>query len=223
VSLAFLDELARVTVTYQPEAELVALRGAAGGHASSLDGQEIDITDEGAVRQLATNVLSRHGRLDVFVNAVGAYAGGTPLWDLDSKVFDKMFTLNLRCGYVLLRAVAPVMLKQKRGAIVSVASRSAFDHVAGAAAYSASKAAAVAMIDSLAADLMGTGVRANSIIPSIIDRKRIGKLCPERISRSGRSPRTSRASSFSSAARTPNSFTAPASLFTEMRERIEIS
>jgi NAD(P)-dependent dehydrogenase (short-subunit alcohol dehydrogenase family) len=178
VSLAFLDELARVTVTYQHEAELVALRGAAGGHASSLDGQEIDVTDEGAVRQLTTNVLSRHGRLDVFVNAVGGYAGGTPLWDLDSKVFDKMFTLNLRSGYVLLRAVVPVMLKQKRGAIVNVASRSAFDHVAGVAAYSASKAAAVAMIDSLAADLMGTGVRANSIIPSIIDTEANRKAMP---------------------------------------------
>jgi NAD(P)-dependent dehydrogenase (short-subunit alcohol dehydrogenase family) len=105
----------------------------------------------------------------VLVNAVGAYAGGTPLWELDSKVFDQMLALNLRSGYVLLRAVVPVMLKQGNGAIVNVASRAAFDHAAGAAAYAASKAAAVAMIDSLAADIRGTGVRANSVLPSIID------------------------------------------------------
>ena len=52
---------------------------------------------------------------------------------------------------------------------MNIASKAAVDHAAGAAAYAASKAAAVAMIDSLAADLKGTGVRANSILPSIID------------------------------------------------------
>jgi NAD(P)-dependent dehydrogenase (short-subunit alcohol dehydrogenase family) len=60
-------------------------------------------------------------------------------------------------------------LKQKHGAIVNVAAKAAFDHGAGAAAYAASKAAAVAMMDSLAADVKGTGVRVNSILPSIID------------------------------------------------------
>jgi NAD(P)-dependent dehydrogenase (short-subunit alcohol dehydrogenase family) len=61
------------------------------------------------------------------------------------------------------------MLKQKHGAIVNVASKAALDHGAGAAAYAASKAAAVALMDSLAAEVKGTGVRVNSILPSIID------------------------------------------------------
>jgi NAD(P)-dependent dehydrogenase (short-subunit alcohol dehydrogenase family) len=169
VSLAFLDELAHVVVTYQRGAEFVVLKNAAGAHASSLEGHEADATDEVAVRQLAAKLLAEHGRLDVLVNAVGGYAGGTSLWEVDSKVLDRMLELNLRSGYVLSRVVVPVMLKQGRGAIVNVASRSAFDHAAGAAAYAASKAAAVAMMDSLAADLKGTGVRVNSILPSIID------------------------------------------------------
>jgi len=61
------------------------------------------------------------------------------------------------------------MLEQRSGAIVNVASRAAIDHAGAAAGYVASKAAAVAMVDSLAADLKGTGVRANSILPGIID------------------------------------------------------
>jgi NAD(P)-dependent dehydrogenase (short-subunit alcohol dehydrogenase family) len=117
--------------------------------------------------------------VDVLVNAVGGYAGGVPLWDLKSEVFDRMLALNLRSGYVLARAVAPVMLKQKHGAIVNVASKAAFDHAAGAAAYVASKAAAVAMMDSLAADLKGTGVRVNSILPSIIDTEANRKAMPD--------------------------------------------
>jgi NAD(P)-dependent dehydrogenase (short-subunit alcohol dehydrogenase family) len=61
------------------------------------------------------------------------------------------------------------MLQQRHGAIVNVAAKAAIDHGAGASAYAASKAAAVAMMDSLAADVKGTGIRVNSILPSIID------------------------------------------------------
>jgi NAD(P)-dependent dehydrogenase (short-subunit alcohol dehydrogenase family) len=61
------------------------------------------------------------------------------------------------------------MIARKSGAIVNVAAKAAWDHAAGASAYAASKAAAVALMDSLAADLLGTGVRVNSILPSIID------------------------------------------------------
>jgi NAD(P)-dependent dehydrogenase (short-subunit alcohol dehydrogenase family) len=70
------------------------------------------------------------------------------------------------------------MLKLGRGAIVNVAAKAAFDHAAGAAAYAASKSAAMALLDSLAADLKGTGVRANTILPSIIDTETNRKAMP---------------------------------------------
>jgi len=71
------------------------------------------------------------------------------------------------------------MVPQGRGAIVNVASRAAVEHGAGLAAYAASKAAAVALIDSLAADLRGTGVRANSVLPSVIDTEANRKAMPK--------------------------------------------
>src|SRR5271166_5252789 len=110
VSLAFLGELARVILTYQREEEFVALKNASGAHGSSLEGHRADVTDEAAVRQLAAKVLADHGRLDVLVNAVGGYAGGTPLWELDSQVFEQMLALNLSSTFVLSRVVVPVML-----------------------------------------------------------------------------------------------------------------
>ena len=130
------------------------------------------------MRQLIEKVLSKYGRLDALVNAVGGYAGGTKLWELETKVFEQMLALNLRSGYALARAAARAMLKQEGGAIVNVAAKAAFDHAAGAAAYAASKAAAVALMDSLAADLKGTGVRVNSILPSIIDTETNRKAMP---------------------------------------------
>ena len=71
------------------------------------------------------------------------------------------------------------MLKQRSGSIVNVAAKAAVDHGAGASAYAASKAAAVALMDSLAADVKGTGVRVNSILPSIIDTAVNRKAMPD--------------------------------------------
>jgi len=177
VSLAFLGEGAMVVVTYRNQKEFDLLKSAVAKN-SSLEGYSADLTDEAAVQQLIARILSEHGRLDAVVNAVGAYAGGVPLWELESKVFDQMLALNLRSGYILARALVPEMLKQGGGVIINVASKAAFDHAAGAAAYVASKAAAVAMMDSLAADLKGTGVRVNSILPSIIDTEANRKAMP---------------------------------------------
>ena len=179
VSLAFLEEDAKVVVTYKNQKEFDALRSAAGTNGSSLEGRRVDVTDEAAVRELVDTILAKYGRLDALVNTVGAYAGGVNLWETDAKVFEQMLALNIRSGYVLAGAVVPAMLKQGRGAIVNVASKAAVDHAAGAAAYAASKAGAVAMMDSLAAEVKGTGVRVNSILPSIIDTEINRKAIPK--------------------------------------------
>jgi len=177
VSLALLEEGAKVVVTYRNEQEFDGLKGATGAKAS-LAGRSVDVTDEAAVQQLIEGIKAENGRLDVLVNTVGGYAGGVKLWELDTRVFDQMLMLNLRSSYALARAAAKEMLRQGRGAIVNVAAKAALDHGAGAAAYAASKAAAVAMMDSLAADLKGSGVRVNSILPSIIDTEANRKAMP---------------------------------------------
>ena len=179
VSLALLKEDANVVVTYRKQEEFDALKKQAGGNGSRLEGYAVDVTNEAEVGKLIEGVVARHGRFDALVNTVGGYAGGVKLWELDTKVFDQMLALNLRSGYALSRAAVRVMLKQGRGAIVNVAAKAAMDHGAGAAAYAASKAAAVAMMDSLAEDLKGTGIRVNSVLPSIIDTEANRKAMPK--------------------------------------------
>jgi NAD(P)-dependent dehydrogenase (short-subunit alcohol dehydrogenase family) len=169
VSRAFLEEGAVVAVTYRDPNGFDALKDAAGANESRLEGYRADVTDEAAIRQLLEELLARHERLDALVNAVGGYAGGASLWEAEPSVFDRMLALNVRSGYVLSRVAIPAMIRQGSGAIVNVASRAAFDHAAGAAAYATSKAAAVAMMDSLAEEVRGAGIRVNSILPSIID------------------------------------------------------
>src|SRR5579871_2572696 len=89
VSLAFLGESARVVVSYRNEKEFSALKQTTDAHAS-LNGYQVDVTDEAAVGRLVNDIVAQSGRLDVMVNAVGAYAGGTTLWQTDPAVFDRM-------------------------------------------------------------------------------------------------------------------------------------
>ncbi|MGH9724332.1 MAG: SDR family NAD(P)-dependent oxidoreductase, partial [Candidatus Acidiferrales bacterium] len=162
VSLAFLEEGARLIVPYRIDQEFAALQQAAGANAPLLAGRRLDVTDEAAVQQLVDEIVKEHGRLDILVNTVGGYAGGIKLWELDIQVFDRMLALNLRAGFTLARAAVKVMLPRGNGAIVNVTAKAALDHAAGASAYAASKAAALALMDSLAEDLKGSGVRVNS-------------------------------------------------------------
>jgi len=184
VSLAFIEEGARVIVTFHRPGDLDELKKVAsaklvGADGASLEGYAVDVTDETAVAKLMDGIVERHHRLDCLVNAVGGYVGGVKLWEMEAKAFEQQLALNLRSGFVLAKAAARVMVKQGSGAIVNVTSKAAVEHAAGASAYAASKAAAVAMIDSLAADLKGTGVRANSIMPSIIDTPANRKAMPK--------------------------------------------
>jgi NAD(P)-dependent dehydrogenase (short-subunit alcohol dehydrogenase family) len=179
VSLAFLREGAKAIVTYRRDEEFLSLKDAAGSNQSLLEGHLVDVTDESATVDFIGRVLANHGKLDALVNAVGGYAGGTKLWDVNAAVLDQMLALNLRSGFALARAALPAMLRAGHGSIVNVAAKAAVDHGAGAGAYAASKAAAVALMDSLAADCKGTGVRVNSILPSIIDTDANRKAMPD--------------------------------------------
>lgn len=167
VSLAFLEEGAKVVVPYRSEKEFVELKSAAARHESQLIGRALDVLDEVAVARFVDEI----GRIDILVNTVGGYAGGIELWNVVPSIFDRMLSLNLRTGYLLARAVVPGMLKRGGGAVVNVSAKAALDHGTGASAYAASKAASLALMDSLAADTRGTGVRVNSVLPSIIDTK----------------------------------------------------
>jgi len=178
VSQIFLAEGAKVLVTYRNEQGFQALKAEAGPQADQLEGAKIDVTDEPSVASFIGTALAKHGRLDAVVNTVGGYAGGVNLWELDPKLFERMLDQNLRSGFVLARAAIPAMLRQGSGTLINIAARAAVDHAAGAAAYAASKAAAVALMDSLAADVKGTGVRVNTILPSIIDTEVNRKAMP---------------------------------------------
>jgi NAD(P)-dependent dehydrogenase (short-subunit alcohol dehydrogenase family) len=179
VTMAFLEAGATVVVTYRNADEFAALLAAAEKiGATPPSGFAVDVTDAAAVEKFIAELAAKHGRLDILVNTVGGYAGGESLWDTNPRLFDQMLQLNLRAGYVLARSVVPQMIRQKRGWIVNIASKAAVDHAAGGAFYAASKAAALALFDSLAAEVKQHNINVNSVLPSVIDTAANRKSMP---------------------------------------------
>lgn len=169
VSEAFAREGARIVVTYRRQAEFDALVSEWKVSGAGVTGVMVDATDAAAVNRMLGSILSNGGALDILVNTIGGYHGGKQLWEEDLSSYDQMMSLNLKAGFILARAVIPAMIRQGRGWIVNVASRAGYVPSPGAALYAVSKAGALALFDSLAAEVKPYPVSVNSVVPSIFD------------------------------------------------------
>ena len=138
-----------------------------------------DVTQEEGVGRLVTTVLDRWGRLDVLLNTVGGWAGGKPVWETSVEAWDRMMKLNLRSAFLLSRAVLPPMLESGWGRVVHVASKTAVAPRAKQAGYAVSKMGLITLVEVIAAEVKGTGVTANVILPSIIDTPANRRMMPK--------------------------------------------
>src|SRR5579859_4989695 len=103
-----------------------------------------------AAKKAADTIIARFGKIDVLAHLVGGFAGGHTIADTDDATFQRMLDMNLNSAFHILRAVLPHMRKAKGGRIIAIGSRAAEDPGAGIGAYSASKAALVSLIRTVA-------------------------------------------------------------------------
>lgn len=125
-------------------------------------------TREGA-KVLMDKVVARFGRLDVLAHTVGGFAGGQSIADTDDATFQRMLDLNLNAVFHILRAAIPVLRQSGEGRIIAIGSRAALEPGPGVGAYSASKAAMVSLIRTVALENKDAGLRANVILPGTMD------------------------------------------------------
>ncbi|MFO1475315.1 MAG: SDR family NAD(P)-dependent oxidoreductase [Verrucomicrobiota bacterium] len=129
----------------------------------------VDLASAETIAKLVDQALARFGCIDALVNTVGAFRGGKPVHEADPADWDFLFHANVRTTLYCCRGVIPAMLRQRRGAIINVSSREGLEAHAGFAAYSASKSAVLRLTESLAAELKGSDINVNCVLPSIID------------------------------------------------------
>jgi NAD(P)-dependent dehydrogenase (short-subunit alcohol dehydrogenase family) len=119
-----------------------------------------------------------HGPIEALVHLVGGFRGGAPVAETTDADFDMMMDVNLRVAFNVIRAALGPMLKSKRGRIVAVGSRAAVEPSPNLAAYAVSKAAVVALVKNVAAEVKDSGITANVVLPSTIDTPANRKSMP---------------------------------------------
>jgi NAD(P)-dependent dehydrogenase (short-subunit alcohol dehydrogenase family) len=130
-------------------------------------------------KKAAAAVFSRFGRIDILAHLVGGFAGGKSIAETDDATFQRMFAMNLNSAFHILRAVIPLMRKAGVGRIIAIGSRAAEDPGPGVGAYSASKAALVSLIRTVALENKDAGVTANVILPGTMDTPANRKDMPD--------------------------------------------
>lgn len=140
--------------------ELEALGVKAKGYASNA-------ADYEDTHQVVAEIVKDFGRVDILVNNAGITWDGL-MMRMTEQQWDMVINANLKSAFNFVHAVTPVMMKQKTGSIINMASVVGVSGNAGQANYSASKAGMIGLAKSVAKELGSRGVRANAIAPGFI-------------------------------------------------------
>jgi len=132
---------------------------------------EADVTREATLAAAMAAAVERWGRIDILHNNVGvSIAGGDkPLLELTEEAFDRVSAINLRGTIMACKHALPIMRRQNSGAIVNISSVAARENSYPLVAYKATKAAMIAFTEQLALQNAPYGVRANCILPGLMD------------------------------------------------------
>jgi NAD(P)-dependent dehydrogenase (short-subunit alcohol dehydrogenase family) len=179
----FAAEGARLALAGLDQRELDATCEELGRAGAEATGWAIDVGDEAAVERVMEATIDRYGRLDVLVNCAGTSAVG-PVESTSLETWRRVLETNLTGVFLMSRAAIP-NLRQRRGAIVNIASQLAISAVGGFAAYCASKAAVLHFSRCLALELIADGVRVNVVCPGAVDTPLLRTAFPGGVSPQG--------------------------------------
>jgi len=138
---------------------------------------EGDFTDESDVENVIGAVGDDHGRLDRLCNIAGTWMGGSPVDETEVETFETLFDVNLKTVFLASKHAIP-HLRETEGSIVSVSARSSLEGGEGDGPYRAAKAGVRLLTETIAEENLGT-VRANAIMPSVIDTPMNREMMPD--------------------------------------------
>jgi NAD(P)-dependent dehydrogenase (short-subunit alcohol dehydrogenase family) len=128
-----------------------------------------DLSQPEDAAALVAKVMERYGRIDVLVHTAGGFAAGGSVAETGIDLWKRMMDINFHAALNAIRAVLPPMMEAKKGRIIAVGSRAGVQLSAGLGAYSVSKAALNALVQTVALEVKDHGITANVVLPSTID------------------------------------------------------
>jgi NAD(P)-dependent dehydrogenase (short-subunit alcohol dehydrogenase family) len=139
---------------------------AAGGSAQTAP---LDLLDESSITQLGKTIQDQHGRCDILVNNAGIGLTGKPLVEMAPSDWDTLMGTNLRGPYLMIRALAPMMIAAQSGHIINISSLAGKNPLPNGAAYSASKWGLNGLTYSVAEELRPHNIRVSVVAPGSVN------------------------------------------------------
>jgi 3-oxoacyl-[acyl-carrier protein] reductase len=137
-----------------------------------------DVRDAARNEAIVAEVIAKFGAIDALVNNAGVRRDAL-LYNMTNEEWRDVLQTNLDGAMSMIKAVLPSMMKQRRGAIVNVASLSGLHGVVGQTNYAAAKGALIALTRSLAREVARGGIRVNCVAPGLVETDMIATLDPE--------------------------------------------
>ncbi|MBU1360433.1 MAG: SDR family oxidoreductase [Gammaproteobacteria bacterium] len=160
---------------------LDAARKAASALGASAFAVGVDVAQEASVAKAVAATLAHHPRIDALVNSAGITGPNAKVWDYPVDAWREVIEINLHGLFICCREIVPHMRSQGYGRIVNIASVAGKDGNPNASAYSASKAAVIALTKSLGKELADTDVRVNCVTPAAVKTAIFDQMSPEHI------------------------------------------
>ena len=142
----------------------------------------LDVTSSADAERAVKEVLTRTGRIEIWVNNAGVAGKAAPLWEQSDQDWARTIEVNLTGVFYCCRAVIPVMRERRYGRIVNIASVAGKEGNPNMIAYSASKAGVIALTKSLAKEVALEGICVNSVAPAVVKTKILETLTEEQVS-----------------------------------------
>ena len=181
ISEVFASHGANIAFTYRSSDEKAkALEDELSANGSKAKGYKSDASDFDAAQQLAKDVMTDFGSIDVLVNNAGITKDGL-LMRMSEEDFDSVMSINMKSVFNMTKAVLRPMLKARAGSIINMSSVVGVKGNAGQANYSASKAAINGFTKSTALELGSRNIRCNSIAPGFIETEMTEALGEETV------------------------------------------
>ena len=140
---------------------------------------EIDLGDRGSVTRAFAEAARRAGKLDALIHTVGTFHSGAGVAEADDSDYQALFQTNVMTTVHVLQAALPLLHGQREGSVAVVCARDALSGSASHAAYAASKAAQLRIVESAAAESKQFGVRINALLPGTMDTPQNRTAMPE--------------------------------------------
>lgn len=175
---AFADQGALLALTDANRERLALVRSELGLSPERCHIHQADLTHLEEATAFARATEQALSRIDVVVHVAGGFRMGDA-HETSETDWDFLMDLNARSAFNLAHGVVPIMKKQGSGAIVHIGSRAALKGDAHTGIYAASKAALVRLSESMAAELLDSGIRVNCVLPSTIDTEANRKSMPK--------------------------------------------